>query len=234
MYLIIAVVGVIAVAVLLEMQYEARRQLRNQSDAMGEQSKELEALEIENIRLSNIVVRASTPLADEELAELRDLRQEVERLRRNTNEVATLQTEIRQLRSALSAVGDSASSQTPPEVPASDVFPRDSWTFAGYDTPENTIQSLMWAVSQGDPNTYAAGLTSDMQAQMQPEFDDGTFAEDGPLEMSDVTGYRIVDRDMTSDTGVTVTVFIDGENELVPIMLEQGEDGWRVAYNGGP
>lgn len=233
--LFIVIGALVAVAVLLEMQYEARHQLRSQADEMLEQFRRLAELEAENVRLSNIVVRANSPLAEEQLAELQDLRRQVESLRRGTNEVGRLQAEVRKLRSALSLVGNSVNTGPPPEVPASDVYPRDSWTFAGYDTPENTIESMMWAISQGDQDTYAAGLTPELQSDMQGGFEDGSFLDESQAEMSDVTGYRIVDRDVISDNEVTVTVFVDGgngRNEVVVIPLLGSEDGtWRVPPN---
>lgn len=234
LYLFVAIGSLIAVAVLLELQYEARHQLRSQGDAMHEQFNRLAELEAENIRLSNIVRRANTPLAEEQLGELQDLRRQVETLRRGTNEVGQLQAEVRKLRSALAAVGNSVNAGPPPEVPASDVYPRDSWTFVGYDTPEDTIESMMWAMSQGDQDTYAAGLTPELQSDMQSDFEDGSFLDDSLAEMSDVTGYLIVDRDVVSENEVTVTVFIngDGGNDVVKIPLVESGDGWKVKPNG--
>jgi hypothetical protein len=232
--IIVTVIALIAVAVLLELQYQARHQLRSQSDAMREQSRQLQELEAENVRLSNLVARAGAPLADAQLAELADLRRQVEALRHRTNDVAGLQTEIQRLRNLLSAAANSAEGGTFPEVPASDIYPRDSWMFAGYDTPENTIQSIMWAVSEGDPDTYAAGITPELGGQLESEFADGSFASEGPLEMGDVTGYRIVDRDVISGNQVVIILFMDGPNELMPITLEQTPTGWLVTSNGNP
>src|SRR5215469_14236272 len=208
---IIALIAVVAVAVLLEMQYQARHQLRSQSDVMREQFKQLQDLETENIRLSNMVARVSSPLADEQLAELADLRQQVEALRHRTNDIAGLQNEIDRLRGVLSVAANSVESDAaPPAVPAGDIYPRDSWMFAGYDTPEDTIQSIIWAVSEGDQDAYAAGVTPELGGQLQSEFEDGSFANDGPLEMGDVTGYRIVDRNVISGNQVMYTLFMDG------------------------
>lgn len=230
---IIALIAVIAVAVLLEMQYEARHQLRSQSDIMREQSRQLQELEAENVRLSNMVSRVSTPLADQQLAELADLRQQVEALRHRTNDIAGLETEIQRLKTVLSTAASSVDGGgTPPEVPATDIYPRDSWMFVGYDTPENTIQSIIWAVSEGDENTYAAGVTPELGNELQSEFEDGSFASDGPLEMGDVTGYRIVDRNVVSGNQVVVTLFMDGPNVLMPMTLQATENGWMVTPNG--
>ena len=230
---VIALIAVIAVAVLLGLQYQARHQLRSQGDAMREQFKQLQDLEAENIRLSNTVVRAGTPLSDVQLAELADLRRQVEALRHRTNDIAGLQKEIERLRGILSVAANSADDSTAvPDVPASDIHPRDSWTFAGYDTPENTIQSIIWAVSEGDQDTYAAGVTSELGGQLQNEFDDGSFADEGPLEMGDVTGYSIVDRNVISGNQVVVTLFMHGPNDFMQVPLEQTPNGWMVTTNG--
>lgn len=231
---VIAMIAVIAVAVLLELQYEARHQLRSQSDAMREQSRQLQELEAENVRLSNLVALASAPLSDAQLAELADLRRQVEALQQRTNEIAGLQSEIDRLRGLLSTAANSVEDSAVPDVPVTDIYPRDSWTFAGYDTPENTIQSIMWAVSEGDADTYAAGVTPELGNQLQDEFGDGSFASDGPLEMGDVTGYRIVDREVVSGNQLMYTVFIDGPNELMQIPIQQTPNGYMVTQVGGP
>jgi len=232
--LFIFVAVIIALAVLLERQYEAHRQLRSQRDSLQAQFKRIEELEAENVRLSNIVARANTPLAETQLAELQSLREQVELLRHRTNEIATLRAEIDRLHSALSDAGISIA-DTPPDVPAEDIYPRENWQFAGYDTPENAIESLMWAVSQGDAGSYTAGLAPDLFDQMQGELADGSFAEDGPFEMGNITGYRIVDRDMTSDSEVTITLYMDGENQTMPVVLHRTDDGpWTIVPTGSP
>lgn len=232
--LFIFAVMIIALAVLLEKQYEAHRQLRSQSDSLQAQFKRIEELEADNVRLSNTVARANTPLAEIQLAELRSLREQLEFLRHRTNEIASLRAEISQLRSALSDAGNPVA-DTPPDVPAEDVYPRENWAFAGYDTPENAIESLMWAVSEGDTDSYMAGLAPDLFDQMQGELADGSFAEDGPFEMGNISGYRIIDRDMSSDDEVTVTLYMDGENQIMPVVLKEGDDGrWTIAATGSP
>ena len=230
---VIFVVAIIALAVLLGKLYEARRQLRSQSASLQEQFRRLEDLEAENTRLSNIVARASTPLSEVQLAELQQLRAEVESLRNRTNEIAALRAELTRLRGVLSQAGGS-SAAGPPDVPAEDIYPRDSWEFAGYDTPENAIESLMWAVSQGDQDTYAAGLTPELQDDLQDDLANGSFATDAPLEMGDITGYRIVDRNVISDGEVTITVYVDGDGDLMPIVLDKTDNGWAIAATGSP
>src|SRR5215472_10841747 len=97
-----ALVVLVALALFLQRDYEAHRRLRSQSDELREQLNRLTQLEVENIRLSNLVAQTESPLDEAQLAELRRLRMEVETLRRQTNQLQTLRTEINRLRAALS------------------------------------------------------------------------------------------------------------------------------------
>src|SRR5690348_9367755 len=95
------IVALAIIAVLWGMQLEANRRLREESAATRELVARLNTLEVENFRLSNIVVRARTPLAEAQLAELDQLRQEVQSLRRKTNDMRNMQVELRRVRAEL-------------------------------------------------------------------------------------------------------------------------------------
>ena len=226
---VVALVALIALASLWQLQRQSQRDLLNQGEMMREQSSRLTEMEAENIRLSNIVAQAQTPLSETQLAELRALREQVEALRRQTNQLQTLRAEIGFLRTALEEAREAIAGSGPPDVPSEDIYPRDTWDYAGNDTPEDAIQSLAFAISVGDQDSYLAGLTPDLQGRMESEFAGGDFADEGPLEMSDTTGFRIVDRDMVSPNQVVYTLYMDGEGDEMPVMLEQTNGQWLVA-----
>jgi hypothetical protein len=223
------VVALAIIAALWGMQLGANRRLREEADGSRELLSRLAVLEVDNLRLSNIVARANTPLADEQLAELSTLRQEVQKLRMRTNDLQTLRTELRRLRAQLVNVQGALSSNTPPDVPAADIYPRDAWTFAGYDTPEDAVQSVTWAISTGNEAGYLASLTPELRDEMQSQLGDGMFADIAPLEMSDATGYRILDRETVSEDERVVTLYMDGDQNIVSLTLVNTPDGWRVA-----
>jgi len=225
------IVAMAVIAALWGMQLEANRHLREQADAARQLLSRLAVLEVDNNRLSNIVAQANTPLAEEQLAELGKLREEVRRLRNRTNDLQTMRTELRRLRGELSAARSSMTSNAPPDVPASDIFPRDSWKFAGYDTPENAVESVTWAISQGDEDSYMESLSPELQDEMQSELADGSFGDLGPLEMKEATGFRIVDRETVSDGRQIFTIYLDGQGDETPLALVKTADGWRVDRN---
>ncbi|HWD92102.1 MAG TPA: hypothetical protein VG938_07105 [Verrucomicrobiae bacterium] len=228
---VVAALGIIAA--LCGMQRAAQRRLFAQADESRHLLTQLNDLEVENFRLSNSVAQANAPISEEQLAELDKLRDEVQSLRRRTNDIVTLQGELRRVRAELSRTRDMMASNGPPDVPAEDIYPRDSWTFAGFDTPEDAVESATWAISEGDQDTYLAALAPELREEMQAELGDGSFGEAGPMEMSDATGYRIVDRDTVSDNERIITVYMDGDRNIVSLTLTNTGDGWRVSGENG-
>lgn len=224
----ILIIALAIIGVLWGIQLEANRRLREQADESRRLLSRLTVLEVDNARLSNIVVQANTPLAEAQLAELSKLRDEVELLRHRTNDLQTMKAELRRLRSALSNARTTMASNAPPDVPAGDIFPRDSWQFAGYDTPESAIESVTWAISQGDEDSYLASLAPELQDEMQSELADGSFSELGPLVLGNAAGYRILDRQTISDNERIVTLYMDGQGHELALDLIKGRDGWRV------
>jgi hypothetical protein len=220
-------------AALWGMQRAARRRLVEQADSSRQLLARLNDLEVQNFRLSNIVAQANAPLADIQLAELDKLRQEVQSLRHRTNDIVTLQGELRRVRAELLSARDATASNAPPTVPPGDVYPRDSWAFAGFDTPEDALESVTWAISEGDEDAYLSGLSPELRAEMQSELGDGSFADAGPLEMSNTTGYRIMDRETVSDNERIITIYMDGDGNEVPLTLTKTGDEWKVSGEPG-
>lgn len=222
------VVAVAAIAAVCWIQYEANQRLREQADRTHNLLGRLNGLEVENIRLSNILAQANTSLSEVQLAELEKLRLEVKQLRARTNDIKTLQAEVRRLRGVLSSL----SSNTPPDVPIEDIFPRDSWQFSGYDTPEDTLLTVTWAISQGDQDSYMAGLSPELRSEMQSQLADGSFGDVGPLELSGASGFRILDREAVGENQVVYRIYMDGENDSVDMVLEYIDGQWVVSGQG--
>ena len=162
--------------------------------------------------------------------ELLRLRGEVGRLRQQTNELATLLEENRRLRSAMPTEQGSKANQTPPEASPEDIFPRESWRFAGFATPEATLQTVQWAAVNGDLETQAACCCPELQAVVRQQYAKN-FAGQSSSEitahhnelMRNITGYRILARRTVSDNGVVLAYHLDG-NDYV------GSKKWHTCY----
>jgi hypothetical protein len=223
------IVALAIIGALWGMHLETNRRLREEAEAARQLLSRLEGLEVDNLRLSNIVVRANTSLTDDQLAELAKLRKEVETLRHRTNDLQTMKAEIRRLRVEIANARSVIASNAPPDVPPEDIFPRDSWAFAGYDTPEAAIESVNWAIGQGNEEAYLASLAPDLQDAMQSELADGSFADVGPLEMGNATGFRILDRETISENEQVFTLYMDGDGNEILLRMVWTPDGWKVA-----
>src|ERR1035441_4170953 len=107
----------------------------------------------DNERLSNLLAQANRPqsLADDRLEELLRLRGEAGVLRQQTKELETLREENRQARAALASGLNT------------NYWPRDSWAFAGYASPDAALQSSLWAGSKGDLKTFLDSSTGDFK-----------------------------------------------------------------------
>jgi hypothetical protein len=173
--------------------------------------------------------------------EVLKLRGEVTRLAGQQNESAKLREENQQLRSTVNSprAAQAAAAADP------DNFPKESWAFAGYATPEAAMQSAAWAMSRGDKNTFLAGLTPDEQKRMQDQWQ-GKSETDIAAQITNevnggkdgaVAGYRIVKKETLSDNEMVLTLYVPGldPKEGMPQMkVQRVGNEWRVAgaYRG--
>ena len=64
---------------------------------------------------------------------------------------------------------------------------------------------------------------------MESQLADGSFADLGPSEMKVASGYRVLDRETVSDTERIITLYMDGDRNIVILTLENTPDGWHVS-----
>jgi hypothetical protein len=143
------------------MEYRSQTDLRDARAALKAQKGELAAQATENERLSNLLAQANDvqQLNTSEAAELLRLRGEVGSLRRQTNDLAKLQTDNQRLRAAANkAVTPPATAQ---DNTTHDYIQKESWAFLGFADPESAFQSTVWAMNKGDAKTFLAALSPD-------------------------------------------------------------------------
>jgi hypothetical protein len=158
------------------------------------------------------------------------LRGEVGSLRRQTNEMAKLQTQNQELRSSLAKA--SAASRPRSEAPSmsTDAVPKESWAFVGYSDPESAFQSTVWAMSQGDAKTFLASLSPlademhDWKAKSETQ-----IAEEAKREMEKVKGFRILTKDTTADDEVVLGIYAEGIGESARFKLQRIGGEWKFA-----
>ena len=206
--------------------------------------KQAGALQDENTRLrgelatvqanseSSAATRASD--SDAELAKLRAdsqelirLRGEVSRLRQRTNDLAKLQARAQ----AQPPPAQVQPTNAPPApVPSSDYFPRQSWTFAGYDSPEAALVSAIWAMREGKPQVYLDSLAPAEQQRMAQIWQDKAETEIASKHQSDVanvTDLRIVGKQSASPNQVILQVNLGGPNRTETVTMENVNGQWK-------
>jgi hypothetical protein len=135
----------------------------------------------------------------------------------------------------VSAVGSqSVRASTSTTTNASSTFPRASWNFAGYATPEATVQSYMWAASQGNAESVLACLDSDSDTAKKIKSDILAHPEalaKAPEQSQNVNDFRILSSEVLSgsEVNLTVTMTIKGaEGPPGKMRLRKADGEWKL------
>ncbi len=189
----LVVAGVVTPLVL---QHLSLVKLREQNQALQQQGELAAQLSTDNARLSNLVAQASSARTqdDARLSELLRLRGEVGLLRKLTNELGRLKEENR-------------SPAVTPQPEA--VVPKEYWAFAGYATPEAALQTVMWAMKQGDVTTFLASLSPEMQKSLARQFGgkpENEIAAQLSQEVAPMAALRLDRQEVAADGAVTFTL----------------------------
>jgi hypothetical protein len=230
-------VGIGGAAWYCAVQHVELDRLRIQAEASRQRLDRVTQLENDNARLSNLVAQTEKPAAsitDRQLTDLLRLRNEVGMLRRQTNELEQLRTQNEQLQAA-SRTGRSSTASGTTNLPGAEpplaVFPKDSWAFMGYATPEDAFQSLNWAALNGDVATLRSNLTLDAQNEFAKSFEHDSEAEIREKIMqkfSEKTEARILGKDVINDSFVVLRVSGGGKEDDQDKLIFQRVNGqWK-------
>lgn len=193
---------------------------------------ENESLRLEVDRLkSQLEAIAQTDRKQQELdnqkhlaqsTEVLRLRSEVTRLKTGAVESEKLRAENRQLltenQRARAAGQTTADPLTPQAGPApttenKDKFPRDRWSFAGYQTPEAAMVSALWSMKEGNPKVYLDSLAPEEQARIAQSWLNKSEAEivaKHQQDVSKITGLNILEREQIAPDKMRLKVQIEG------------------------
>jgi RNA polymerase sigma factor (sigma-70 family) len=196
---------VASAATTLMVQHQTQEKLRAENESLTQQ---LAQLQTDNENFSNRLAATnnSEKLPNEELNELLKLRGEVGKLREQTNALATLREENHQLRSTLLAQKKSETPRALRTVSQTD-FPKESWTFAGYATPEAAMETWVWAMDTHNEKTMLASLVTEKQDEWRKLFESESPEE--KFKSAPFSGYHIHAMENLSDTEATVNIVID-------------------------
>jgi hypothetical protein len=197
---------VLAAATIFGLQHRSGEKLRAENRFLQGQIKELAPQVAEHDRLTKEMAEAPSASvdADGQFIELQQLRVKAK----------AQQDEIKKLRIQLAAAAVVPIHQNYPATLSFVAIPKSEWAFAGFDTPESALQSMLWAGLQGDVNTLRDSLTPAEQTRRTAgewqNKTDGEIADAEGQRLAQATGFEILNIQMFSETEAHFTVYIPG------------------------
>lgn len=170
--------------------------------------------------------------------ELVRLRGEVTQLKVEARAAAQQKVELDKTKAELQRIRAAkavAAAPTPPSPPAGsqagrDAFPKESWTFAGYESPEAALVSAVWSMQQGDPQTYYNGLTPAEQERMLQQWEGKSLEDIAASHKKDtdpIQNVRILQRENASENEMRMTVLVDGANAVRQVSMQRVNGEWK-------
>jgi len=196
------------------------------------QGRKLDDMAGESQRISNALAQADSSrfASNDSLRELLRLRAEVGRLRQENKELVDLREQNRRLRATL-ATNQAARLGTNSGL--SSYWPKESWTFAGYGTPESALQSMLWAANTDDLKNIIASTTPDFRKRMEEDLQkkgETELAAEITEEMAKLNSCHLLDKEVLSDDEIHLTVRMDGDHaETNKMSFLRIANEWKLA-----
>jgi hypothetical protein len=226
----------IGLATALALEHQSKLDRREEQQALQKQLNRVTELSAANERQANlpVTVNRAQPLVSDPAGELLRLRTELSALRRLTNELEGAQKENTEAHAALDRYLTNAATV---KVATADFWPRDSWKFAGFATPDDALKSSFWASYNGDVKALLDSTTGEFR-QMIEKDNEGKSADEASIramdEVSNLKSIQVINRDFQSeDTAVLTAAFEDGDQtHTTKLILKKVGNEWKIAGMG--
>jgi len=180
----------------------------------------------------------------EQLDELLKLRNEVTRLREETNKISALaeanQKLVASLKEAKAPPKDIQKKKGPEDALPQDIHPRSSWAFRGFATPEAAVESFFWGQVNGNRTTLMEAFSPEMLPKVEEELKGKNLAEEARKIKTEE--FRIVDRQQLSDDEVVLNIYTarhydDGQfrfDNFNPTVFQRIGGEWKFTDKHAP
>jgi hypothetical protein len=229
---LLGVLALLGLATGLAVEHQTRLELREERQALQQQVDRVTALLAEKEQQTSLPSAASPgrPMAGDSSAELLRLRAEVGALLQLTNEWARASNDNTEAHAALDRYILDAS----PKIATADFWPRDSWNFAGFASPDDALRSSLWASNNGNLQALLDSTTGQLLQKIQNEFE-GKSADEAAIramdEVVNLKSVQVLNREYPSaDTAVLTTAFADGtQTQTNRFLLKRIDNQWKLA-----
>jgi hypothetical protein len=233
---VLGVAAVVGLAIWLAVEDQARLRLGEEHKALEQQRGEMAGLVARNEELSNLVARANRPpsLPADQARELLRLRGEAGVLRQQSKELESVHNENREAHAALESGLKSQSGGAAGTAATADYWPRDSWAFTGYASPDAALQTSLWAANTGDLKALLASATDEARKMMEREFAGKPEAEASIRAMDEVISLksvRVLNREAQADDTVVLTTAFEGQtaNRTEKLVMKKIGNDWKLS-----
>jgi hypothetical protein len=217
-------------------EHRARLRLGEEHAALELQLAHMDALAASNLELSNRVTRANRPqpLPADQQRELLRLRGEAGVLRRQSQGLEAARNENRQAHAALEAGRQGQGAGAAEAVATADYWPRDSWAFAGFASPDAAVQTSLWAANNGDVKSLLASATGDLRKHIEEDLAGKSGPEAAIRAMDEVISIqslRVLSREVQADDTTVLTAAIEGraETQTVKMLMKKIGGEWKIS-----
>jgi len=194
-----------------------RRQLttlRQEKDRISTQVSQVEDQPKSSSRDETVQSTAPPP-------ELLALRSQITQLTQRKNELAAIRAENENLHSQLAARGTNSSTTLPPGY-----IRRTQAQWVGMSTPENTVQSFLWAVQNRDLTNLLRVLDTNSATQLMRRM---TNSPDFFKSLESLPGMRIVNLRPQGDMGAWADLqFAPDDTVKEPIYFQLQNGEWKM------
>ncbi|PWU08230.1 MAG: hypothetical protein C5B50_30020 [Verrucomicrobia bacterium] len=227
-------VALVALATGLTFQHQTHLKLREEQKALHQHLDRVTDLLAENERQASLLATVSlAPFpASDPSAELLRLRAEFRVLDQLTNELESARSENTQAHAALDRylAGETA----PQPVATADFWPRDSWSFAGFGSPDDALRSSIWASHNGNLKAVFDSTTGEFRQMIEKDLE-GKSADEAAIramdEVGNVKSVHVLSRDFQSDDTAVITAEFDkgDQTNTTKFLLKKVGNQWKLA-----
>jgi hypothetical protein len=205
------------------LEHHAIARLRAEHETLTGEAAEARRLAAENGKLEQFqAAAAEAQKLREENKDLPALRNEVSQLRREVGELGSLREENR----ALAVQIKNATSQKEARLPEG-FIPKAAMGDAGQGSPEATIQTFLWAMSQGNVERLTqCAFDGDKAALPGPDAE--RQRQEMSRQMQDFPGFVIAEKTVVSATEIIITVKSSANGPGMPFTLRNVAGLWKV------
>jgi hypothetical protein len=227
-FALIAAAGVIAV---INWRRAALFQAENES--LRARHAEVEAEAAANAQAAGTATQGME-LLKQRTTELMKLRNEVTQLREASQTAEKLAAENQRLKADVQAMRGQARSAGPQDgaEATADQFPRESWKFAGYASPESALVSAIWAMKEGQPQTYLESLSPGEQQRLAQNWQSMTpeqIAAKHKNDVASITGLRVLERQNVAPNEMVMNVYLEGPGRVERVRVSQVGQEWKFS-----